>query len=220
MKVESKILNDDFTKFVYDTYDIQNKKTVSFEIPRFELPKGNWNIGLIYGGSGSGKSLILKQLGNVDQVKFNERKTLVSNFSHMSPRDATMLLTSVGLASVPSWLKPYKVLSNGEKFRAEIAFQLSQAKDLYLIDEFTSVVDRNVAKAMSNAVSKWIKRENKRVVLASCHSDIVDWLQPDWVFSTQTKVLEKKTSKTDQPLSLPSFQHSIRRGIYSNRITI
>jgi ABC-type ATPase with predicted acetyltransferase domain len=50
------------------------------------------------------------------------------------------------LNSVPSWYKPYQVLSNGEKFRADLARKL---KSNTVIDEFTSVVDRTVAKAAS-----------------------------------------------------------------------
>src|SRR5262245_6402655 len=38
-----------------------------------------------------------------------------------SIKDLTRLLTAVGLGSVPTWLKPYQVLSTGEKFRADLA---------------------------------------------------------------------------------------------------
>ena len=51
-----------------------------------------------------------------------------------------------------------------------------------MVDEYTSVVDRNVAKSMSNALQKYIRRENKRIILATCHYDIFDWLQPDWIY--------------------------------------
>ena len=62
-----------------------------------------------------------------------------------------------------------------------------------LIDEYTSVVDRDVAKAMSNAVQKYIRRTNKKIILASCHYDIMEWLQPDWIYSPSRGVLEKKS---------------------------
>ncbi len=54
-----------------------------------------------------------------------------------------------------------------------------------LVDEYTSVVDRDVAKAMSFALQKYIRRENKRIILASCHYDILEWLMPDWTYSPQ-----------------------------------
>ena len=78
----------------------------------------------------------------------------------------------------------YHVLSTGEKFRADLARKL---KDNAVIDEFTSVVDRNVAKATSVAISKYIHKHNiKNLIISTCHEDIINWLEPDWVFNTNT----------------------------------
>jgi GNAT superfamily N-acetyltransferase len=58
------------------------------------------------------------------------------------------------------------------------------------IDEFTSVVDREVAKACAFAAARYIRaRGLQRITFASCHYDIVDWLQPDWVFDTKGGVM-------------------------------
>jgi ABC-type ATPase with predicted acetyltransferase domain len=57
-----------------------------------------------------------------------------------------------------------------------------------VIDEFTSVVNRETAKSCSVALSKYIKRNNlKNIVLATCHEDILSWLEPDWVYCTDIK---------------------------------
>jgi len=53
-------------------------------------------------------------------------------------------LSAVGLNSVPSWCRPYHVLSNGEQFRARMAAMLNSDTSF---DEFTSVVDRTIAKS-------------------------------------------------------------------------
>ncbi len=51
------------------------------------------------------------------------------------------------------------------------------------MDEFTSEVNRETAKSLCVSVSKYIRKKNlKNIVLASCHKDIIPWLQPDWVF--------------------------------------
>lgn len=101
----------------------------------------------------------------------------------MTPQEATLLLSSIGLASVPTWIRPFNVLSNGEQHRASLAKAISEAKDeIIYIDEFTSVVDRDVAKAMSNALQKYIRKNNKRIILATCHYDILEWLRPDWIY--------------------------------------
>ena len=53
---------------------------------------------------------------------------------------------------------------------------------MILVDEYTSVVDRNVAKSMSNALQKYIRKEKKQIILATCHYDILEWLRPDWIY--------------------------------------
>lgn len=59
-------------------------------------------------------------------------------------------------------------------------------RDFVVFDEFTSVVDRNVAKTACIAINKAIKKTGKKFIAISCHYDILDWLQPDWVFDTNT----------------------------------
>jgi len=90
-------------------------------------------------------------------------------------------LTAMGLSSVPRWIRPVKTLSNGEKHRGEAALRFAQESDLIIIDEWTSVVDRTVGQIMSHTIQKNARRTNKRVVLLSCHYDILPWLAPDWV---------------------------------------
>jgi ABC-type lipoprotein export system ATPase subunit len=187
--LKSKIKNDKYTEYIYDTFDIQNKNETIVSIPMNldSLDSFEWNIGVVYGNSGSGKSTILKKIGNINKIKFDEEKALISNFDWLEPSEAARVLTSMGLSSVPTWLRPFNLLSNGEQYRAELAYLVSSAKDgdIILIDEYTSVVDRDVAKAMSFALQKYIRRENKKIILASCHNDIMEWLMPDWTLSPQ-----------------------------------
>jgi len=174
---------DEFTKFAAKAFDCEFNGTARFfpwgtpkKIPQI------FNIGVIYGASGSGKSTLLKTFGNEEKFEWDPKKSIVSHFS--TPADAIDKLGAVGLNSIPSWYKPYHVLSNGEKFRAELARKI---KDGAVIDEFTSVVDRNVAKAVSVSLSKYIKRNNiKNIILATCHEDILEWLEPDWVINTNS----------------------------------
>ena len=191
MKVTLKnsIKNDRYTEYVYDKFDIQNREETEVNV-NFSLGEAkdfDWNIGVIYGSSGSGKTTILKQMGKLSKSTFDTSKSLISNFDWLEPEDASRLLSSMGLSSVPTWLRPFHLLSNGEQFRAELAYKIGKAKDneVVLIDEFTSVVDRDVAKSMSFAIQKYIRKNNKRMIVASCHYDIMEWLTPDWVCSPQ-----------------------------------
>jgi len=99
----------------------------------------------------------------------------------LSMEDIARVCQSVGFNTIPSWLRPFSVLSNGEKFRVEIARRLLSSNGIIAIDEFTSVVDRQVARFGSFAVAKYVRASGKRLVAASCHYDIIDWLQPDWI---------------------------------------
>jgi hypothetical protein len=65
-----------------------------------------------------------------------------------------------------------------------IARALAEEKELVVVDEFTSVVDRTVAKVGSAAIAKSVRASKRRFVAIACHYDILDWLQPDWVFDT------------------------------------
>jgi energy-coupling factor transporter ATP-binding protein EcfA2 len=189
IKLKTKILNDKYTEYVYEAFDIQNREETSVSIPMNlgEAKNFDWNIGVILGGSGNGKTTILKKMGDVKKVNFDAEKPLISNFDWLDPKDATLVLTSMGLSSVPTWLRPFHTLSNGEQYRATLAYLVASAKDgeVILVDEYTSVVDRDVAKAMSFALQKYIRRENKRIIVASCHYDILEWLMPDWTCSPQ-----------------------------------
>jgi len=150
------------------------------------IEEREWNIGLIVGPSGSGKTTIAKELFKgklVEEFEWDPQKAIIDNFPEdMSIQEIVALLSSVGFSSPPSWLRPYHVLSNGEKFRAFIARALAEFKDLVVIDEFTSVVDRTVAKATSWTVQKIVRKRNQKIVAVTCHYDVIDWLQPDWVF--------------------------------------
>ena len=140
----------------------------------------SFGIGLLIGPSGSGKSLLLREFGKEENPKWGPGRSVASHFK--DSEDALKRLTGVGLNSVPAWCSDYSVLSTGEKFRADLARKL---KNGAVIDEFTSVVDRNVAKAASCALRRFVSENGiSGLVLASCHEDIIPWLQPDWYFTT------------------------------------
>lgn len=157
-----------------------------------------FKLGVIVGSSGSGKSTLLKQFGQEQNPIWEPNKSIVSHFK--SPDEAINKLGSVGLNSVPSWYKPYSVLSNGEKFRADLARKI---KSNVVIDEFTSVVDRAVAKAASVSLSRYIKNNDlENIVLSTCHRDILEWLEPDWVLDTDTGELLDGFFLSDQKSKL------------------
>ena len=172
---------------VFSKFDYQFDGTSEFVPPVIhDIPK-EYNLGVIYGSSGSGKSTLLEGFGTEEKIQWNDNQSVVSHFNNTD--DAIERLSAVGLNSIPTWGKPRKVLSTGEGFRADMARKL---KDNAVIDEFTSVVNRETAKSCSVALSKHIKkRDLKNIVLATCHDDILEWLDPDWVYNTDTREISR-----------------------------
>lgn len=150
-------------------------------------PEEDWTIGLVVGPSGSGKSTIARQaFGDLvyDPSDWPADKAVLDGFPEsLSIKEITKTLTAVGFSSPPSWVKPYAVLSNGERFRCDLALALLSDRALVVYDEFTSVVDRTVAKIGSAAVAKALrkKRIDRRFVAVTCHYDVAEWLEPDWL---------------------------------------
>ena len=143
-----------------------------------------YNVGLIIGASGSGKTTLAKEIFGPtcfeEMLKLNE--PIIEQFpKSMSYDECVSALNGIGLSQVPCWIKPAGSLSNGQKARAEAALQMASPKPFCVIDEFTSVVDRNVAKVMAHCVQKYARKNNKKIVLISCHYDVFEWLNPDWV---------------------------------------
>lgn len=154
------------------------------------IDDSEWSIGLIVGPSGSGKTSMGGQIFGRESFwdpEWPHDKPIIDAIAPDGDfNSVTGALAAVGLGDVPSWLRPYAVLSNGEKFRANLARLVSEGPEKVVVDEFTSVIDRQIAKIGALAFQKSWRRTKRQVVLLSCHYDIVDWLEPDWVYDTAT----------------------------------
>lgn len=199
-------------KFDLQSDSIKERFTGSIDMPE------DWQVGLIVGASGTGKTTIAKELfpdSYVTAFSYS-RKTVTDDMpENKSVNEITKMFNSVGFSSPPSWLKSYSVLSNGEKMRADLAHSLLLDNSLIVFDEFTSVVDRNIAQIGSYAVQKAVRKTSKKFIAVGCHYDIEEWLQPDWVFYTDSMTFKKKTIKKDRTLVLKSSEsvHKIKQSI-------
>ena len=177
----SRVDMDDITETLIRPFDYESDGTEKFypyQIP-VDLPL-SWGIGVIVGASGTVKSTLLKEFGSPERPVWEDFSSIASHFD--SAEEASERLAAAGLMSVPEWVKPYRVLSNGQQFRADLARSI---KDGAVIDEFTSVVDRNVAKAASTAMARYVRKNDIRnIVVATVHRDILEYLEPDWVIDT------------------------------------
>ena len=149
----------------------------------------DWKMGLIVGPSGSGKTSMGRRIFDKPiydlYADWAADKPIVDCIAPDGDFNAvTGALSAVGLGDVPAWLRPFHVLSNGEQFRAGLARLVCERPPHAVVDEFTSVIDRQIAKVGAAAFAKTWRRGEGQVVLLSCHYDIIEWLQPDWVYDT------------------------------------
>ena len=228
---------------VYDSFRVQQVAGM-FDVPlgekiveRFQvdLPdlaaEADWRIGLIVGPSGSGKTTLARRLFGTqvsERAAWPDDRAVVDCFGERPIREITGLLTAVGFSSPPSWIKPYRVLSGGERFRCDLAralgtgfsvfgFQFSESENrklktenqapLVVFDEFTSVVDRTVAKIGSAAVARAIRgaRIACRFVAVTCHYDVAEWLAPDWVLDMADRSFQWRRLRRP-PIELQLFR--------------
>ena len=168
-----------------------------------DLPSTD-GVGLIVGPSGSGKTTLLRSLfGDQATKRLTWSATaVVDDFDdrHGMERIASVC-QAVGFNTIPAWLRPYKVLSNGEQFRVSMARRLVDAQESgqVVVDEFTSVVDRQVAKIGAHAVQRYARRNGLRFVASTCHYDVIPWLQPDWIYDTGKRHYSAKPAPSKRP---------------------
>lgn len=208
VRVSSPIVRSVRVQQLEGMFDVPNALESVHELElEVALDERPWQIGLIVGPSGSGKTTLARELFGAELREgygWNEERAVVDGFAaELGIREVVGALSSVGFSSPPSWRKPFAVLSNGEKFRANLARALCDPAPLVCVDEFTSVVDRTVARIGSAAVAKAVRKQpGKHFVAVSCHDDIVEWLQPDWVLEPHAGAFTWRELRRRPPVEL------------------
>lgn len=169
---------------------------------RIEVNPGD--IVYITGASGTGKSILLKELQKC--IPLSERIDL----AHIDlPSDKTLidcvqgdLLTSLRFLSVAGLndcfciLNQPSRLSDGQQYRFRLAMALAARKKFVFADEFCSSLDRITALVISQRLHEFAKRTGTTFFLASSHQDIVLDLAPDVLivrdFTSPPEVTYKK----------------------------
>lgn len=192
--VESPVSSSVRARQVCSMFDVPLQGTARLEW-RVEVPALDeaWNVGLIVGPSGSGKSSVMRKVyGEMPRLAWSAPSVVDDFPKAMSVQQVTDACSAVGFNTIPAWLRPFAVLSNGEQFRVDLARRLLELPDPIVVDEFTSVVDRQVAQVGAHAVQKYARKHGRKFVAVGCHYDVIDWLQPDWVLDMATQSFTRR----------------------------
>jgi len=150
-----------------------------------ELKIAPTDVVYITGDSGSGKSVLLRavkeDLGedaiDVADVQIDEDRPLVETVGS-SVEEAIELLSRVGLNDAFLFLRSYRQLSDGQRYRYRIAKLLESNRDWWILDEFAATLDRDTAKIVSFNLQKIARLEGKCVIAATTHTDLLEDLKP------------------------------------------
>lgn len=196
---------------VFGMFDMPKSEETEFVIKGEIDVDFDWSIGLITGASGGGKTTIANEVFKVTPMPiWDQENSIVDNFGKDLKIDEIIsCLQGVGLSSPKTYILPYSNLSNGQKFRADLARIITENETI-VYDEFTSLVDRTVAKAACVSVRKTIKRLGKKFIAVTCHGDVEEWLEPDWKFETGTSLFSREC------LRQPRLEIKITKGHPTN----
>jgi GNAT superfamily N-acetyltransferase len=147
-----------------------------------------WSVGVIVGPSMAGKTTIARELFGADSVvdagywPWPAGKCIADGFPDgMGIDEITGLLSAVGFSSPPDWKKPHGALSNGGKFRVDLARTLAERPELAVVDEFGSLVHQQARQVAAAAAAKAVRRRGGKLVALCVHPDAVEYFEPDWI---------------------------------------
>jgi ABC-type transport system involved in cytochrome c biogenesis ATPase subunit/N-acetylglutamate synthase-like GNAT family acetyltransferase len=181
------------------------KRFVVFDGFSLDFRRGD----LIYvtGDSGGGKTLLLRAFKSffgdeaveLSDLQVDPEETLIEGVG-AEVKEAIEILSLCGLGDAFLFLRKYKELSDGQKWRYRLAKLVNnRAKNVWLIDEFCACLDRVMARIVAFLVQKVARKLGKTVVVATAHGDLVEDFQPD--------LLVEKGFEQDVSVAKPGFEH-------------
>jgi ABC-type ATPase with predicted acetyltransferase domain len=144
------------------------------------------DVVLITGDSGSGKSALLKaikaDLGtdaiDAKDIAVNPDQPIIETIG-ANTTQAIEALSYVGLNDAFVFLRPYSQLSDGQKHRYQTALLAASGKPFWVIDEFTSTLDRDTAKILAFNLQKQARKNGRTVIAATTHRDLLKDFAPN-----------------------------------------
>jgi len=175
----------DRTIMVAEAFGLGIDETKEFPIYKdFNLEVKSNDVIYITGDSGSGKSWLVKNVFSkwANSISFTDLQIpddeILIEGVGLNLNDALKKLNTAGLGDAFLYLRKYKQLSDGQKYRYRIAKFIDANKDIWILDEFCATLDRTTAKIVAFNLQKIARKLNKLVICATTHTDLLDALKP------------------------------------------
>lgn len=162
---------------------LTDKKFVVYDGLEIDLyPK---DVVYVNGQSGSGKSLLLRDLA--DQLRESGLRVydlnevplrdcpLVDQIGVDTP-DALRLLSQAGLNDAYLFVRKPNELSDGQKYRFKLAKLIESGAEVWIADEFAAVLDRDTAKVVAHNIAKTARQHGAILLVATTHTDLREYL--------------------------------------------
>ncbi|EZP42010.1 GNAT family N-acetyltransferase [Janthinobacterium lividum] len=204
VSVDYEIPLTSYVRLIMDSFGIETNRVHTRIVGPVDITLVQGMVSLITGASGAGKSVLLQALSGVMMadglIKTVEKSPQLDSVRSLSPlpdkipifqyfanlygpERAFDALCHVGLSEAMIFIKPFELLSVGQKYRAMFADLILSDADLWLIDEFCSNLDPITSKILAARLRKLAVANNCTIVVAAANTThFIDALNPNKIF--------------------------------------
>lgn len=165
---------------------LDEKEWVLYDNLELNIDQGD--VVYVTGQSGSGKSVVLRELqklmaaegksvASIDQFTFEDDKNVIDQVGKTTS-DALGLLSMAGLNDAYLFVRKPSEMSDGQKYRLKIAKLIESGADVWVADEFGAVLDRVTAQVVASNLQRAARKVGATVIVATTHEDLVNALRP------------------------------------------
>ncbi|TBU82395.1 GNAT family N-acetyltransferase [Phytopseudomonas dryadis] len=196
-----------FVRLAMDSFGIESPRLRTKLLGPVDIELAAGNIFLVTGSSGAGKSILLDAIcgkstqglllrGRIERggKRAAELESLPSSVpllqyfgERYGAERAFDVLCRVGLSEAMVFIKPFSMLSMGQRYRAMLADLLLSGADIWVIDEFCSNLDPVTASVISTQIRRLAKQHGIVLVAAAANvSHFVADLAPERILVVRT----------------------------------
>ncbi|MDE9494507.1 ATP-binding cassette domain-containing protein [Xenorhabdus bovienii] len=165
---------------------MDDKKFMLYDNLPVRIEQGD--VVYITGQSGSGKSVILRELqhlmkeegktvASIDDIIFNNDKNVIDQVGKTTA-EALSLLSMAGLNDAYLFIRKPSEMSDGQRYRLKIAMLIESGAKVWAADEFGAVLDRVTAQAVASNFQRAARKMGAIIMVATTHEDLINALRP------------------------------------------